>query len=455
MRFLKDESGSVAVMVAVSLVAVLGMMGLAIDVGQLRLTKQRLQMTADAAALAGALELAQCAGIANCSTLTTAVQDALTENNLTGSTLLTNCAIGSTTMLTITVNNGPCALGAANPHNGNRSFVEVVVSQPQPTYFAGVLGINSVLIRTRSEAGRTGGSNCIFALDPTGANSLTVDLLAAIYSPNCGIVVESSSSSALSCSLFASITASRIGVVGGYSAFLCGISPTPTTNIGLPNPSDPLAYLPKPAIPSCGASHSASPVHHGSDAQLVISTTTTLFPDMAYCGGIVIAPLANVTFMPGTYNLKSTKTTDGGLRIDLGTTVSGTGVTFYNYGPYGAVAFPFTSFTFGGVNLIAPTSGAYSGILFFQDPQNTSTAVIEGSTSWNTVLQGAYYFPNAKVQFALDGYVAYSLLVAKDIEFLFLTVGGNTVQSGSNNSNDFSSLANGSPQSSSGAVLVQ
>jgi hypothetical protein len=55
----------------------------------------------------------------------------------------------------------------------------------------------------------------------------------------------------------------------------------------------------------------------------------------------------------------------------------------------------------------------------------------------------------------LDGYVAYSLLVAKDIEFLFLTVGGNTVQSGSNNSNDFSSLANGSPQSSSGAVLVQ
>lgn len=104
---------------------------------------------------------------------------------------------------------------------------------------------------------------------------------------------------------------------------------------------------------------------------------------------------------------------------------------------------------------MAPTSGTYSGILFFQDRGNTSTAIIEGTTSWNTVLQGTYYFPSAAVQFALDGNVDYSILVAKDIEFLFLTVAGNIVQSGANNNNDFSSLANGSPVSGSGAVLVQ
>jgi Flp pilus assembly protein TadG len=455
MRFLKDESGSAAVMVAVSLIVIFGMMGLAIDVGQLRLTKQRLQMTADAAALAGALELTYCNGTANCSALTAAAQNALTENSFTGSALLLNCAASSTTVLTVTVNNGPCALGAADPHNGNAKYVEVVVSQPQPTYFAGMLGINSVLIKTRAEAGRTGGSNCMFALDPSSSGAFTVDLLAAVYSPNCGIVVESSSSSALSCGLLASITASQIGVVGGSSTFLCGINPTPKTHIAMPNPADPLAYLPKPTVPSCGTSHSVSATHYGSDAQLTISGTTTLYPDLAYCGGIVIALGANVTFMPGTYALTSTKSTDGGLAINLGTSVTGTGVTFYNDGPFGAIAFPFTSFLSGGVNLIAPTSGTYSGILFFQDPQDTATATIEGSSSWNTVLQGAYYFPSAKVQFALDGYVAYSFLIAKDIDFFLLTVGGNTVQSGSNNNYDFSSLANGSPLYGSGAVLVQ
>jgi Flp pilus assembly protein TadG len=454
-RLARGDSGSAAVLVAISLVPIFGMMGLAIDVGQLRFAKQRLQMTADAAALAGALELNTCGATADCSALETAAQNALTENGFTGSTLQSGC-IPTGTGLGISVNNGPCALGSQNPHNGNTSYVEAVVSQAQPTYFAGLLGIHTVQIMARAEASRAGGSNCMFALDPTGPGALTVDLLAAVYSPNCGIVVESSSNAAVSCGLFASITASQIGVVGGVSAFLfCPISPTPRTHIAMPNPADPLAYLPKPAIPSCGTSHSTSATHHGSDALLTILNTTTLYADNAYCGGIIIQPGANVTFMPGTYVLKSTKSTDGGLEINLGTAVTGTGVTFYNYGPFGDIAFPFTSFTAGGVNLIAPTSGSYAGILFFQDPQNTATASIEGTTSWNTVLQGAYYFPNAQVKFALDGYVQYSFLVAKDIDFLVLTVAGSTVQSGANNSNDFSSLSNGSPLSGSGAVLVQ
>jgi uncharacterized membrane protein len=56
MHLLRSGSGSVTVLTAVSLVAVLGLMGLAMDVGQIRLAKQRLQLVADAAALAGALD---------------------------------------------------------------------------------------------------------------------------------------------------------------------------------------------------------------------------------------------------------------------------------------------------------------------------------------------------------------------------------------------------------------
>jgi Flp pilus assembly protein TadG len=461
--FLRCESGSAAVMVALSLVVILGIMGLAIDVGQLRLTKQNLQMAADAAALAGALELNTCGSTPDCAAMEAAAKAALTENGFTASTVQTGC-IPTGTGLAITINNGPCALGTANPHNGNTSYVEVVVSQNQPTYFAGVLGISSVNIKTRAEAARSGGSNCMFALDPNGAGAITVGFLAALYSPKCGIVDESSSSSALTC-LLGSITGSQIGVVGGYLNIWCPTSsPAPITGIAVPNPADPLDYLPTPPVPSCGTSKNSP--YNGSASALTLtgsSGAVTLYPG-AYCGGITIGFGANVTFMPGTYVLTSwngTKTiSPGGLTMDLGATVTGSGVTFYNYGSPsnsngGGITFNFTSFTSGGVNLTAPTSGTYSGILFFQDPQNISTSTIMGTSSWNTVLQGIYYFPSAPVQFVFDGFVSYSVLVAKDISFLLLTVGSNIIQTGANNNNDFSSLSNGSPLSGSGAVLVQ
>lgn len=448
-------------MVAVSLIAVLGMMGFAIDVGQLRLAKQRLQMAADASALAAALELTDCGNTPNCSSLKTAAQSALTENNFTGSTLLTNCATSSTTVLTVTVNNGPCALGSANPHNGNANYVEIVVSQPQPTYFAGVLGITSVLIKTRAEAARTGGTNCMFALDPSGSGAISVDLLAAVSAP-CGIVDESNSSSALQCGWFAAISASQIGVVGGVSTFLCSVSPTPRTHITMPNPADPLAYLPKPAVPSCGTSHGVNASHHGSDAALVISTTTTLYSDNAYCGGITIGSGANVTFdttYGSTFALTSrngaTATLPGGLQVDFGATVTGNGVTFYNFGPSGGIKFDWASFTLGGVNLTAPATGIYSGVLFFQDPGNSSSAQIVGSAAWNVKLQGTYYFPAATVNFTFDGPVQYNILDAKDIHFMFLTLANGNTHGSSVFSNDYSSLANGSPVHGSGAVLEQ
>jgi Flp pilus assembly protein TadG len=462
-RLLRCENGSVAVMVALSLVVIFGMMGLAIDVGQLRLAKQNLQTAADAAALAGALELNTCGSTPDCAALETAAKDALTENGFTGSTAQTSC-IPTGTGLVISVNNGPCALGAADPHNGSTSYVEVVVSQTQPTYFAGVLGISSVNIKTRAEAAQAGGTNCMFALDPSGSGAITVGFFAALNSPNCGIVDESNSNSALTCFL-GSITASQVGVVGGYQNTFCPTSnPAPKTGIAVPNPADPLAYLPTPTVPSCGASKNSPYTGSASALNLTGSSgAVTLYPG-AYCGGITVGFGSHVTFMPGIYVLTSwsgTKTVSpGGLTMDLGATVTGSGVTFYNYGSPsntngGGITFNFSSFTSGGVSLTAPTSGTYSGILFFQDPQNTSTSTIMGPSSWNTVLQGIYYFPSATVQFVFDGFVDYSVLVAKDISFLLLTVGGNTVQSGANNNNDFSSLSNGSPLSGTGAVLVQ
>jgi hypothetical protein len=437
------------------MIIVLGFSGLGIDLGYLRYMKRQLQMVADAAALAGAMELGYCGGTSNCSALTTAAQNALTENGFTGSTLVTNCG-SSSDSLTVTVNNPPCYLGTSDPHHGDAHYVEVVISQREPTYFSRIFGVKSATLAARAEAALAGGNNCIFSLDPTGASAISVDLLASVRS-SCGIVDESSNNRALTCFL-GSIGASQIGIVGNYSSFLCFMNPTPRTHITRPSPADPLAYLPTQTFTSCGLS-TGSP-YNGSSSAVRITSGSAVFNPGTYCGGIAINPGANVTFNPGIYiltsinNSRQTLSPYYGLSIDLGTTIHGNGVTFYNYGPSGGINFSFASFTPGTISLIAPTSGTYEGILFFQDPGNTSPAQITGTSSLNTVLQGTYYFPTAKVLFAFDGPVRYNILDAWQIEFAFLTFANGTFSS-SGFSDDYSSLANGSPIKGSNAVLVE
>ena len=434
-------------MAALCMVVLTAFLGLSIDVGQLRYQKRQLQMAADAAATAGALELSQCGSTANCSALQTAAVDALSENGLTGSSLLMNCAKRTGTKLEILINNPPCAV-TGDPNSGSDSYVEVVVSKPVPTVFARVLGLNSVLVSARSEAAPSGGSNCIYALDPSSSGAITVAALASLNA-SCGIVDESSSSSALLCEL-GSVSAQSILVVGGVAKLLCNVTPTASMGASLPSPADPLSTLPAPAVPACGTSTSSP--YYGSKSALTISNPAVLYPTYAYCGGITIKKGAVVTFEPGVYVLGSSSTA-GGLAIDVGlSTVSGTGVTFYNYGTTGGITFSFTSFSSSGVSLIAPTTGTYSGILFFQNAQNTSEATVIGSSSWNTKLEGAYYFPTAKVVFAFDGSVDYNILVAYDIDFSYLTAASVGTSAFTSN---YSSLANGSPLGGSGASVVQ
>ena len=56
-HFPRKESGAVAVIVALSLVALTGFVGLALDLGKLFVAKTELQNSADACALAAAREL--------------------------------------------------------------------------------------------------------------------------------------------------------------------------------------------------------------------------------------------------------------------------------------------------------------------------------------------------------------------------------------------------------------
>jgi hypothetical protein len=453
-NFFERESGSATIIAAFGLVAIMGMLALAVDVGQLRYRQRTMQRAADAASLAATLEIPYCGGSTSCSAMQTAATSAMAENGVTGATVVTNCGTAPSTGLVLMLNNPPCSQGSKDPNMGKNTSVEILLNQRQQSSFTGILGSNIIPVGARAEASAYAGTNCIYALDPSGSGALNVLGLATLSTP-CGIMVESSSSSAFSCALLGIVSANQISVVGGALNLLCLISPMPATHVAMPAIPDPLSYLPAPAMPACGTT-TGSP-YHGAPAAITINGTATLYPDAAYCGGITIGSGANVTFQPGTYVLTSTNgglpKLPGGLTINIGSSVTGTGVTFYNYGPSGGITFNAPILSLSGVKLVAPTSGTYKGILFFQPSNNFAPATIVGSATYSTVLQGAYYLPAANVTFCFDGPVSYNMLIAWHITFEALTFGFTSVTSGFGN--DYSSLIGGSPLLGAGAILLQ
>jgi hypothetical protein len=148
--------------------------------------------------------------------------------------------------------------------------------------------------------------------------------------------------------------------------------------------SDPLASLTPPYDPKnpppCTAAPSAA-------------TGTTTWGNSAgtitcYSGNIKINN--TVTMDPGTYVFTGT------LDFSGGGSLSGTGVTLYFAGPNGTLGGSGNGNT--TVNLTAPTSGPYNGILIYQDPTDTNTAEFNGTP--NTTLTGVIYIPGALLEFS-------------------------------------------------------
>jgi len=434
-------------------------LGLAIDFGHFLYVKRDLQSAVDAAALAAALEARTCNGTEVCTAMQSAAVGALQENGISASTVLTNCTDDTATGVTLMLNNPPCAI-ASDPNRGKATYAEAILSQPVQTYFASLMGLKTVTVEARAEAAHGLGGPCIYALNPTGP-ALTI-LAGIIVKSRCPIVDESTSSDALTCVVGAFLYAPRISVSGGSQGLLCLATSTPQTYQATPTPADPLAYLPAPSTANapCGAS-TGSPYYGSSSAVNIILGGNVTFNPGVYCGGIAItaALASNIKFNPGTYILKDGPgllgITSGGLNITLNllTSITGNGVTFYNEGTHGSlmVVEPVSGVSYlslSNVSLSAPTSGTYSGILFFQAHGITSNGVFVANLINSSKLEGAIYLPDGDVSYGVSALSsAYNILVAKDIHL--------NVAVGSVFGDDYSGLAEGSPLNGNNVALVQ
>jgi hypothetical protein len=429
---MNKQSGQVLVGVAFAMVVLAGFAGLAIDMGTIRYQRRLQQTAADAAAIAGANELRYNGGAGAAS----AAANASSTNGFTDTAGdLTNCAATTATVGTVcvqvkhapddvTLPDGTVIPGG--PHKGNTNYVEALVGAVQPTYFMKIFGVNSQFVFARAVATQIGqksdSAGCVYTLGPPGTGvGVTNSGTPTLNAPTCGIEDNGDFTTN---GKKVNITAGNIGAVGdvnnnGGGSVLCG-NPEATCNVvQMPPISDPLSFLPAPTV-GAPTAWTGNPIPGTTYSSITINNGQV------------------VNFPPGTYIVNGSFTINGGAtvcnQIAAGCTLGGAqnaGVTFYITNG-GTVKTNGTA----DIWLSAPNSGTYAGILFYQDPLDTSTALMDGTA--NSFYQGALYFPGAELDFGgtlTNTTAAYTVIVAQDLK-----LNGTTTV---NLKSDYSSLPGG------------
>jgi len=368
---LRDRNGQALILAALCMPVVLGFLGFALDVGLLTVEKRKAQAAADSAAVAGAAEL-------NFGDYASAAQSAAALNGFT------NGVNGAT----VKVN--PSGTSTPSPLNGmyanQPGYVEVIVSQRTPTAFMGLFSQSSVKVSARAVATLGNAQNCIYVLKSSGT-TVSLDNNAQLTSPGCGMVANSSGSPAISVTGGANVTASTVEVAGSTYVDNSGSKISPSALTGIVPVSDPLAYLTAP--PYTASSCTADPLTHYGNGGSSYSvgpgsaySTTQAGNTVCYTSLSLGMNSDTVTVNPGIYVIT------GALSFASATTLGGNGVTFYLVGN-GSV----TIANGATLNLSAPTTGTYNGILFYQDRSDAQAASIQGGAT--STLQGILYFPDA------------------------------------------------------------
>jgi hypothetical protein len=390
------------VLICLSIVAILGLIGLVADIGSLQAQKQSMQTAADSAALAAAQESSYGDSVA------AGKADAASNGYTDGKN-----------SITVSINNPPLS----GPNSGINGYLEAIVKGPEPTYFLRALGLTSINVAARAVAVIGNGPNCIYVLDPTASNALSLSGNVRVQS-SCGIMADSSSSSGIQANGNVTITAPNIGVVGGYSS-TGNVTFSPLPKKGILPAADPLAYVQAPSYGACAHNSFSLNGNNGS-----LATPYQMNPGV-YCGGISLHGNSVLHFNAGTYVLAG-----GGFSVNGNSTMSGTGITFYNTTGSGG----YRGISLGGnvtLTFSAPTSGPLAGMLFFQDrsiPTSGAASTIAGNSA--STIDGALYFPTTTLTYVGNSSInGYSIVVADK-----LTASGNCQLR-----NNYTSLANGSP----------
>lgn len=372
MRFRKDESGQIMIVAALSMTVILGFMALAIDVGLLFNQKRKLQNAADAAATSAAI-------------------DYMFNASQTTARAAANSAVAANLIkdATVTVNFNPNIQSAYHTSN---YYVQVIISQPDPTFLMGMFNHKTMNIRAMAIAGLPGGGNaCVIVLDPHASGAMQLQGSFDVSADKCGVVVNSDSNSALSFTGGAgTLSAGYVSVVGGASGQTGDSHPAPVTGATPVINPFPTLTGPNPAT-DCNATNSNSGSSYTGTSTLKTSNNITCFTNSS---AVTLSNFTTANPLPSGVLLF----THG---VNLGGTITSgaNGTTFDNYSG------SFNVNTGSSLNITAPTvapitspsgSAVPAGIALMQPTTNPTQIQIQFGASYGT-WKGIMYAPSAQL----------------------------------------------------------
>jgi Flp pilus assembly protein TadG len=350
--FLSGRTGNVAIIFALSLPLVLGGAALGVEAGSWYFDQVKLQQMADTAAYAAAVD--NRAGKASSIMLASATS-AAGDNGYNSSTD------------TLTLNTPP-----TSGSNQNANSSEILLTRTEQRLISQFFDTSPVIVKARAVATYVSSANaCVLALDPSASQAVTFSGSSTVSLNGCNVMANSISSTSIysqgstSVSVPCLMTAGDVSINTGVTQTACTSAMTQLAPV-----ADPFRNVAEPAdTGNCQNSNGA-----------------TLQPGR-YCGGLSIN--SSVNLKPGVYII------DGGtFKANGNAAISGSGVTF--------VMANNASLSFNGnavLNVSAPTSGTYAGMLFFGSRSNSTSASVTINGASSSVMTGAVYFPNQPVYY--------------------------------------------------------
>jgi hypothetical protein len=362
---MKDsERGTVLVLTAMCLGILMGFLGLALDVALLYRARQRVQIAADAAATAAALDW-----VYNNPSTTSAKNQgyaAASRNGFTASG--SGCTYGCTS---VTVNVPPLSGPVISS-----GYAEAIVTAPNPTAFMSILGFGNVAVTARAVAGSpAAGTSCFWLTG--GSTGVALDLQgdAEIDAPNCGIFITSTSNNSIE------QTGNKGSVVASYVDTEGDPTPKhwngPTITTDVAPRSEPWGSLPGPSTSACNITSGLTSITTGNQSQV---QGTSGSPVVCFTGAVTL----NDGVVLGGASSGVVYVFENGVTIATGATVtlgSCSSCNLTSTPPVFAATDGAVMDLYGGtlnqdsnsvLNIFGPTAGTYNGIALLQPTSNTT-----------------------------------------------------------------------------------
>jgi Flp pilus assembly protein TadG len=394
-RYGRDRSGNISTMVALLIVPLVGVLGIATETGNWYAIQRAAQNAADSAVLSAAQN-----GSINPSGTTYITEARSVSSNLG----FTNGA-NSTTVTP--VNNQPCPA----PGTGNSCY-KVTVSRDVPVRLLGIVGYSG-----------TGGSGnqTVTAVSTAGlVTAVTNYCILSLATSGTGILINGGPNvNFTGCNLMSDSTSTGNSnpatTCNGQNPGAAVVSAVGTADTGcgaIAHSGAPSVADPYTGYASTNASDLADTTCSGSYPGVTWNTAPAFTPVMKVCGNLTLG--TDITLPSGTVLVVQNGS------IDLGShTLSGASATLaFNTTVGAANVIPFATGT-GTVNISSPTSGNWSGVAIYQNRQNGSTAVLSQTYDGNKPtwdISGLVYLPYIDLTFkgivnkSSAGYTCFALV---------------------------------------------